>query len=892
MSQELIYTSAPQGLKPGSKGFSTVAITAGLPTAWIERLESLSGYRPIYPLGDPSAQKNPVNQSHWRITIAGKQRSVLSRVAFAGADYSGRSNKLGHHIVVEPGEQAPGGPAWLMLKPGVMRTGWTDNPQQLPAGPTLPTGDRRPSSANTWASALGDAGWAAFLAESFATEGTKPAYLICSPGTNVLALFEESLALLPPARRWEVTFSTFFSELPLNLNCAWRAVIAGTPAATEALRMGQRVRLLDLTKPAGTAPSGLYADAARAGSGPVIVRTLEVGKVLATQRAAVPMAEDPEDTKFGIALAGENALSAANKPLRRGNSRRLNPAVGAGSVTEELPDLSDLSEPIQDGLSPPPVVVYRGVRTTIVAAIASACVLIGMGIGLAIDRLYLVTGKPTAINTPTTQPIGTIALLPSAANPVQSFVPTTVASQAALQTTKPVVNAQPDLPKQPAAGTQSVVQTPALKIPTTNPDIAYAAEATKGELTPVSPPGGNFDITRRSSSQPIVTDRDLAMTLLKPEKSEMLDNAPMLWISEPVPMTVAQLDGSWTLRNIPNHLVLNDITSITMAWPDNNSTHTMAIGGLPTDLVVIGSGRIFGVIDKNNIDHASAPASKCILIFSFDGATLKSKAVDRSNAGKLISELCSCVLIAHNSAGSVLAKIGFDTGKRDMDLSSEAPDDVPVGPDIKDFHLTSSLDSDRWKLEKLPPNPHLISYENKKNSHINFSISAASISPASAKLNIKWDWAHWYPRDNYIASKISDDWISDYKQVANNADPKLALIIKDAKPHAAAEVNLDTSIAAIENDPRFAGRDANGAKAAQKAKEEDPLNSQKQEEDRQFQEEIKKVRAIRDRKKALIEDAKLNDFDVKIVLPNGLDFLTIHLKPDGAIKRFGDSAPP
>ena len=45
MSHEIIYTSAPQGLKPGSHGFCTVAATAGIAKNLLERLESLSGYR-------------------------------------------------------------------------------------------------------------------------------------------------------------------------------------------------------------------------------------------------------------------------------------------------------------------------------------------------------------------------------------------------------------------------------------------------------------------------------------------------------------------------------------------------------------------------------------------------------------------------------------------------------------------------------------------------------------------------------------------------------------------------------------------------------------------------------------------------------------------------------
>jgi len=62
MSQELINTSAPRGLKPGSKGFCTVAMTAGLTTAWAERLESLSVYAPF---------------SHWAINALTKTQSTF-----------------------------------------------------------------------------------------------------------------------------------------------------------------------------------------------------------------------------------------------------------------------------------------------------------------------------------------------------------------------------------------------------------------------------------------------------------------------------------------------------------------------------------------------------------------------------------------------------------------------------------------------------------------------------------------------------------------------------------------------------------------------------------------------------------------------------------------------
>jgi hypothetical protein len=41
MSQELHYTSVPRGLKPGTRGFCTVAVTPQMPGPLVERLENL-----------------------------------------------------------------------------------------------------------------------------------------------------------------------------------------------------------------------------------------------------------------------------------------------------------------------------------------------------------------------------------------------------------------------------------------------------------------------------------------------------------------------------------------------------------------------------------------------------------------------------------------------------------------------------------------------------------------------------------------------------------------------------------------------------------------------------------------------------------------------------------
>src|SRR5215510_9885562 len=108
MSQELHYTSVPRGLKPGSRGFCTVACTPRMSGPLVERLENLSSYQPVYPHHDPSAARNPINDSHVRLTIGSRSVSVLTRVGPAGLDYTGRANKYAHHVVLEATERPVG----------------------------------------------------------------------------------------------------------------------------------------------------------------------------------------------------------------------------------------------------------------------------------------------------------------------------------------------------------------------------------------------------------------------------------------------------------------------------------------------------------------------------------------------------------------------------------------------------------------------------------------------------------------------------------------------------------------------------------------------------------------------------------------------------------------
>lgn len=262
MSQEIVYTSSPQGLKLGSRGFCTVASTPGMASSLAERLESLSGYRHLYPPQDPQARLNPIAWSHLLLTVGGRRYHVLSRIADAGLDYSHRSNKLAHHVALDTNELPLGGPAWCLAQDQFMLTAWNEPPRLLSSGRVPPRGEHPTSICTAWQRMTGDAGWAGVLAQTAETK--RDAYLLFSPGMDLLPLLVEALSLLPPARRWEVSFSTYVTRLPPGVECRWRCIVADSDEALAA-RRAPGATVIDLTQPLGPAPSGPLVTAARTG---------------------------------------------------------------------------------------------------------------------------------------------------------------------------------------------------------------------------------------------------------------------------------------------------------------------------------------------------------------------------------------------------------------------------------------------------------------------------------------------------------------------------------------------------------------------------------------------------------------------------------------------------
>ncbi|MEM8782959.1 MAG: hypothetical protein AAGE65_08905 [Planctomycetota bacterium] len=380
MAWELIYTSASRGLAEGSRGFCTVAATAGMPASLIPRIEALSGYRPVPAEASIVA---PIQFTHVRLDHAGQTLSVLSRIVQAGHDYSGRTNKLAHHVVLEPQERTAAGPADWMRRFADWRSVWDEPPRRLEPQRFTPDAGQPPEPSETgaklWEEAAGDAGYAGFFAERFLLDPSRPTYLHHDPTRHdALALLDEAITVLPPEARWGATFATYFTDPLPESDAAWRCWVAGTPAAQKLDESKAVGHVIDLLDDLSELPATRYVNAARGQAMPPPSGAPSMAAASSLSTPAESMNEPPARNDEAIPIASAAPKSAPpvkSMPAASGHEAARVPAawfwaaalgwpVVIGTATllawpgpPPRPDLSADTDPpstAQAALVPPP----------------------------------------------------------------------------------------------------------------------------------------------------------------------------------------------------------------------------------------------------------------------------------------------------------------------------------------------------------------------------------------------------------------------------------------------------------------------------------------------------------------------------------------------------------
>ena len=269
MAYELVYTSAPAGLTRGSSGFCVVACTQGLGPRLMVTLEGLSAYKPLYPHYAPNAWDNPISRSHYLYEANGELQHILSRTCFNGVDHTQRSNKLASHLVLSKAEAdiASGGPTSLLLHEELFKNAkWEIKAEYFPTQKTIPQTTSSYAKCTTWEKTMGDAGWGGYLAQLYVDSPNKNVYIAYRPEQNdaMLSLLHEAISLLPDTLRWQVTFNTYFVNLPAGMSCSWRCC----PVDSDALRTAKRSPaniIIDITQPQKLDKTGELITLARTG---------------------------------------------------------------------------------------------------------------------------------------------------------------------------------------------------------------------------------------------------------------------------------------------------------------------------------------------------------------------------------------------------------------------------------------------------------------------------------------------------------------------------------------------------------------------------------------------------------------------------------------------------
>jgi hypothetical protein len=236
MPQQLIYTSAPQGLAAGRSGHCTVARSAAMREPLVLRLEQLSYYQHLSLSG---GKERPIF-AYRVIDIRGARFHVLSRIQDAGLDFTGRTNFIAHHLVLaaEDFRQFPIPPIILRDWPGWVKS-WTREPTLLDSedwSGLASLGNKSSVPARTWQRVTGDSanGYGLLEARAGATFRVDD-----QTNETVLGLFAESIELLEvrDARRdfrtaaLQYTFTTSMQEQDNPSDFRWRCIHFDNPAA-------------------------------------------------------------------------------------------------------------------------------------------------------------------------------------------------------------------------------------------------------------------------------------------------------------------------------------------------------------------------------------------------------------------------------------------------------------------------------------------------------------------------------------------------------------------------------------------------------------------------------------------------------------------------------------
>ena len=192
MSFELIHTSVPRDLD-GQSGFGVAAMTRDLPRPLRDALVAWSDGSELDDVADRA-------MSYSVCHVGGSIWPVLTCVTRCGADWSGRANRVAHHLVLEPSDRCIEGPIAIARAFRFV----SEVPEVgLRSAPVLP----RPCSPVEARHPI-DPVWFELLADRLRAPDALTIAVRLPIGLDPVVLLAAVTEHLDPRRRWAVQWST------------------------------------------------------------------------------------------------------------------------------------------------------------------------------------------------------------------------------------------------------------------------------------------------------------------------------------------------------------------------------------------------------------------------------------------------------------------------------------------------------------------------------------------------------------------------------------------------------------------------------------------------------------------------------------------------------------
>lgn len=247
MPQQLIYTSAPQGLEPGRSGYCVVVASANLAASLRSELIGMSDYPPSVPGVRP-----PVIVRNATIWDGPKPLYVVSRLSYR-RDHTGRDAHLAHHLVFDTNEAAQTDLAAIVAaaargsSPFLSDWGASERPGVREV-PELSRDALSRDDCATWQQAAGKGEYADLVAEWLLDRSIRELVVIAPQADHAPRLVEEVLRCLPREARWGISLSTWPHPVPPGTVCRLK-VLPPTDAAVKKPTSDASRRVFNLKQP-------------------------------------------------------------------------------------------------------------------------------------------------------------------------------------------------------------------------------------------------------------------------------------------------------------------------------------------------------------------------------------------------------------------------------------------------------------------------------------------------------------------------------------------------------------------------------------------------------------------------------------------------------------------